>query len=106
MDGISLRRFPWDDLYGQMQRYLVEEEELFAKMVAEAEQTVAKLDSSVKRLRLDKGEYPSSLDDLVVPLADEREGEAIEPLERAEENEHGPGGSELEYQQNQTDQKP
>ena len=24
LDGISLRRFPWDDLHGQMARYLAE----------------------------------------------------------------------------------
>ena len=43
---------------------------------------------SIDQLRKHKSARASSLDDLVVPLADEREGEATAPLERAEENEH------------------
>lgn len=65
LDGISMRRFPWDDLYGQMQRYLAEEERLFREMVSQARQTVADLDAAIKRFRLDTGEYPSSLGELV-----------------------------------------
>ncbi|MBN2474208.1 MAG: DUF2961 domain-containing protein [Pirellulales bacterium] len=65
LDGISLRRFPWDDLHGQMQRYLAEEEKRFGAMVAEAEQTVAALDAAVRRFRRDTGEYPRGLDELV-----------------------------------------
>jgi hypothetical protein len=60
-----MRRFPWDDLYGQMQRYVAEEERLFAEMVSEARQTVAGLDAAIKRFRLDTGEYPISLGELV-----------------------------------------
>ena len=30
LDGISLRRFPWDDLHGQMPEYLDDEKTLFA----------------------------------------------------------------------------
>lgn len=65
LDGISIRRFPWDDLYGQMQRYLAEEERLFAEMVSRARQTVAGLDAAIKRFRLDTDEYPSSLGELL-----------------------------------------
>jgi len=64
LDGISLRRFPWEDLYGDMQRYLAEEEKRFAEMVARARQSVADLAAAVERFRLDTGEYPSGLDEL------------------------------------------
>ena len=64
LDGISLRRFPWDDLHGQMQRYLAEEKELFGKMVARAQETVVKLDAAVKAFHLDTGQYPGSLGEL------------------------------------------
>ena len=43
---------------------------------------------AIDQLRKHKSARASSLDDLVVPLADEREGEATAPMERAEENEH------------------
>lgn len=65
LDGVSLRRFPWDDLYGQMQRYLAEERERFARMAAEAAQTVSTLDAAARRFRRDTGEYPQSLGELV-----------------------------------------
>jgi hypothetical protein len=65
LDGISLRRFPWDDLFGQMDRYLAEEKERFAEMVAQAEKTVANLDAAVGRYYRDTGEYPRSFDELL-----------------------------------------
>ncbi len=65
LDGISLRRFPWDDLYGDMQRYLVEEDKRFAEMVLRAQQSVAALADAVERFRRDTGEYPGRLDELV-----------------------------------------
>lgn len=43
---------------------------------------------AIDQLRKHKSSRASSLDDLLVPLADEREGEANAPMERAEENEH------------------
>lgn len=64
LDGISLRRFPWDDLYGDMQRYLAEEEKRFAEMVARAKQSVAGLAAAAERFHLDTGEYPGRLDEL------------------------------------------
>ena len=64
LDGISLRRFPWDDLYGQMQRYLADEEKLFADMVLRAQESVTALAAAVDRFRRDTGEYPSRLDEL------------------------------------------
>jgi RNA polymerase sigma-70 factor, ECF subfamily len=42
---------------------------------------------AIDQLRKHKSARASSLEDLLVPLADEREGEAAAPLERAEENE-------------------
>jgi len=65
LDGVSLRRFPWDDLPGQMQRYLAEEEKRFAEMVDQAKQTVANLNAAVRRFRLDTGEYPNGLAELL-----------------------------------------
>lgn len=65
LDGISLRRFPWDDLRGQMQRYLAEEEKLFAQIVQRAKQDVSNLEAAIERFRLDTGHYPRELDDLV-----------------------------------------
>jgi len=65
LDGISLRRFPWDDLYGDMQRYLVEEDKRFAEMVLRAQQSVAALADAVERFRRDTGECPGRLDELV-----------------------------------------
>lgn len=65
LDGISLRKFPWDDLYGQMQRYLAEEEKRSAEMVRRAEQTVAGLDAAIRRFRQDTGGYPNNLGELL-----------------------------------------
>jgi hypothetical protein len=67
LDGISLRTFPWDDLYGQMQRYLAEEEKRFAEMARQAEQAVANLDTAIKRFQQDTGEYPNNLGELPAP---------------------------------------
>ena len=60
-----MRRFPWEDLYGQMQRYLAEEKERFAGMVAQAEEVVANLDAAIGKFRQDTDEYPRSLDELI-----------------------------------------
>lgn len=65
LDGISLRRFPWDDLYGQMQRYLAEEKTLFADRVELAARYIADLDAAVRRFHRDTGEYPAGLGELV-----------------------------------------
>ena len=65
LDGISLRKFPWDDLYGQMQHYLAEEKERFVGMVVQAKKAVANLDAAVERFCQDTNEYPRSLDELV-----------------------------------------
>ncbi|MBM3336069.1 type II secretion system protein GspG, partial [Candidatus Sumerlaeota bacterium] len=64
LDGISLRRFPWDDLYGQMQRYLADEKKLFDGMVGRAKEAVAALDAAAEQFHKDTGEYPRSLDEL------------------------------------------
>lgn len=64
LDGLSLRRFPWDDLYGDMQRYLAEEERLFGEMVSQAQQSVAALAAAVRQFRLDTGAYPKDLTEL------------------------------------------
>ena len=64
LDGISLRRFPWDDLPGQMQRYLEAEKQLFAQMELQARQAVSQLDQAVSRFYADTGEYPRQLEEL------------------------------------------
>ena len=66
LDGISLRRFPWDNLYQQMQRYLDEEQRLFADMAARAKREVASLDAAIVRFRKDVGQYPAGPADLLV----------------------------------------
>jgi hypothetical protein len=65
LDGISLRKFPWDDLYGQMQRYLAEEEKRSTKMVRQAKETVAALEAAIKLFQFDTGEYPHNLGELL-----------------------------------------
>lgn len=65
LDGISVRRFPWDDLYGRMQRYLAEEEKLFEEMVRRARADVAALDAAIQRFHEDTGDYPRTLDELL-----------------------------------------
>jgi len=64
LDGISLRRFPWDALWGQLQKYLADEKELFGKFQAEAATTVGQLDAAIRKFRADTGQYPQSLDEL------------------------------------------
>ncbi len=65
LDGISLRRVPWNDLYGQMQQYLADEKARFAVMVQQAQQTVGKLDAAIKRFQKELGESPRNLEELV-----------------------------------------
>jgi len=65
LDGISLRKFPWEDLYGQMQRYLAEEKERFAGMVDQAAKDIANLNAAIERFHRDTNEYPRSLDELI-----------------------------------------
>jgi len=65
LDGISLRRFPWDDLYNQMQRYLAEEEKLFAQKADQAKQVVTELDLAIRRFREDTGQYPGNIKELI-----------------------------------------
>jgi len=48
-----------------MQRYLAEEKERFAGMVAQAEEVVANLDAAIGKFRQDTDEYPRSLDELI-----------------------------------------
>jgi hypothetical protein len=66
LDGISLRRFPWDDLYGQMKEYLRQEKLLFGAWQTLAATTVGQLDAAIRRFHGDTGQYPATLDDLVI----------------------------------------
>jgi len=65
LDAISLRKFPWDDLYGMMQEYLAREKALFEARIQEARRTVAFLSRAVEIFHLDTGVYPASLEDLL-----------------------------------------
>lgn len=67
LDGISLRRFPWDDLHGLMQKYLVEEEKQISVQLETATNTVKTLAAAIERFRLDTGEYPRELGELTAP---------------------------------------
>jgi len=65
LDGISLRRFPWDDLSGWMERYLAEEAKLFKERRYEARKAIDALEAAILAFRRDAGEYPRSLDELL-----------------------------------------
>jgi hypothetical protein len=70
IDGISLRKLPWGDMYAWYQDYLAKEKRLFEKQEVEATRTVAQLHKAVEAYRRDWGEYPPSLDVLIErPLA-------------------------------------
>ncbi|HOW70908.1 MAG TPA: DUF2961 domain-containing protein [Phycisphaerae bacterium] len=64
LDGISIRRFPWDDLPGQMRQYLADEEKLFAGWIDRARRTVTQLDAAIRKFVADTKEYPRNLDEL------------------------------------------
>jgi hypothetical protein len=64
LDGISLRRLPWGDMWAWMQDYLKEEEKLSAERTAMARETIRKLAAAIERFKADLGEYPRRLDEL------------------------------------------
>lgn len=65
MDGISLRKLPWENMYAWFEDYLVKEKKLFEQKVDEARETVAELVKAVKAFKEDFGRYPKSLDILI-----------------------------------------
>jgi hypothetical protein len=65
LDGISLRKLPWQDMWTWTQDYLKREERLFAEWIATARATVQQLAAAIERFKADVGEYPRSLDELV-----------------------------------------
>jgi len=65
MDGISLRKLPWGDMYAWLEDYLEKEKRLYEQKEEEAKQTVAELDEAVKAFKKDWGKYPESLDLLI-----------------------------------------
>ena len=65
IDGISLRKLPWGDMYAWYQDYLVKEKRLIEQREKEAARTVAELDRAVKAFRKDCGRYPKSLKELI-----------------------------------------
>ena len=67
LDGISLRRFPWDDLAGWMERYLAQEAQLFAAREQAARDAVALIGERVARFRNEHGELPRDLGVLPEP---------------------------------------
>jgi hypothetical protein len=64
LDGISLRKLPWEDMWSWMQDYLKREKKLFAEWIEEAGSTVTALEEAIERFRADKGSYPLTLDEL------------------------------------------
>ncbi len=65
LDALLFRRLPIDDPVEWMEKYLEQEEELFARMEREARATVATLVEAVERFRRDTGEYPRALAELL-----------------------------------------
>jgi hypothetical protein len=65
LDGISLRKLPWENTWAWMQDYLAREEQLFARRVETAAATVGRLAQAIEAFREDTGEYPRDLDELV-----------------------------------------
>ncbi len=61
LDGISLRKFPWDDLAGWMERYLAQEAQLFAAREQAARDAVTLLGERIARFRNEHGELPRDL---------------------------------------------
>ena len=61
LDGISLRRFPWDDLHGQMLEYLADEKTLFAARMNNAQEIVQQLARTVEHFHKEHGHYPEDL---------------------------------------------
>jgi len=70
LDGISVRRLPWDDMAAWYRDYLPKEEALFASRIEEARRTVAELAKAVRAFRADWGRYPESLDLLLARPAE------------------------------------
>jgi len=70
LDGISLRKLPWENSWEWMQDYLVREERLFAERVESAAASVQRLAEAINAFRQDTGEYPLSLEELAerIPL--------------------------------------
>ncbi len=66
LDGISLRKLPWGDMWAWMQDYLTNEKQLFAQRVVAARQVVQQLAAAIERFKADIGEYPQTLDELQV----------------------------------------
>lgn len=66
LDAISLRKLPWENSWEWMQDYLVREKALFSERVETARAAVRHLAESIDAFRRDTGEYPSTLDELVV----------------------------------------
>ncbi len=65
LDGISLRRLPWEDTWAWMQDYLMREERLFSERVETAGNTVQRFAEAIEEFRKDTGEYPHSLSELI-----------------------------------------
>jgi hypothetical protein len=65
LDGISLRRLPWERTWAWMEDYLARERTLFAEREATAAATVRRLADAVERFRRERGHLPGSLEELV-----------------------------------------
>jgi len=70
MDGISLRKLPWGDMYAWLEDYLEKEKRQNEQMQAEAENTISELSRGVENFKKDWGKYPDSLDVLIERPAD------------------------------------
>jgi hypothetical protein len=65
LDGISLRKLPWEDTWGWMQDYLVREERLFTERIETADRTVQRLAEAIEAFKRDTDGYPHNLNELI-----------------------------------------
>jgi hypothetical protein len=75
LDGISLRKLPWDDMIAWYDDYLAKEKSLQERRLAEVHKTIAGLSAALEAYKKDHGWYPQSLDSLIErPAAMNRRG--------------------------------
>lgn len=78
LEGLSIRRLPWNDMRVWYKDYLEKKQILFEKKIAEARATVADLVKAVKVFKEDYGQSPASSDLLVERAADMNRSWAIQ----------------------------
>lgn len=70
LDGISLRKLPWGDMYAWLKGYVERDRRRSERFTAKARQTIAAIAQAVEAFKKDWGKYPESLDVLIERPAD------------------------------------